>query len=295
MTTRVRAPWVAAVLAGCAASPQGAPVTPDADVMIPPAPDAPIVERPDAYVPPPPKPLPDAGAFGSGPAGAACTKGADCAGGWCLGAPGQLAAGNPRFDGGYCTHVGCTIDSQDGCGPDEWCLDGGGDIGGFCVLMCSKADGLVCSRSDQVCLGIGTFGACFSRAAVECNVQKKNCPAGQLCSRIGFDDRSLGRCETICDPMNDMCSRADACYYIRSYNTPFCNVPGTSVNEQPCSCDKCCVPGSACTPDLDGVGRHCKTYCRVADGAGCAAGEKCVPLEEVSPFGGCVAPGSAGT
>jgi hypothetical protein len=286
----IRALVVTAALAGCAGSPQTTPepvvaATPDAAV---------VVAMPDARVAPPPIAFPDAGAFGSGPAGAACATGTDCAGGFCLGAPGQPQDGNPRFAGGYCTHIGCQIDSQVGCGPDEWCLDGG-DLGGYCVLMCSKADGLSCTRSDEVCIGIGSFGACFSQDAVECNVQENDCPAGKICSRIGFDDRTLGRCETLCDPMNNACPVQDACYYIRTYNTAFCNVPGTTANEKPCSCDKCCVPGSACTPDLDGVGRHCKKYCLVADGAGCTPDQKCVPLEPDSPYGGCVSPGSAGT
>ncbi len=236
------------------------------------------------------------------PAGAACTTGSDCKGGTCLGAPGQPEEGNNRFAGGYCTAVGCTPESQEGCGADEWCVDGGGSLGGYCVELCSKSEGLVCDRADHGCMGLGTFGGCYSLATVECNPRTRmGCPAADICVKIGFEDHTLGRCETTCDPMEPKCPNGGACYYIKSYNAAFCGQPGPTVAEESCSCDKCCQPGLACTPDTDGSGRHCKTYCVVATGEGCAEGETCEPLkvnddgDPISPWGGCVAPGSAGT
>lgn len=234
-------------------------------------------------------------------AGAACATGAECAGGTCLGAPGQPEDGNNRFTGGYCTHVGCTPDSQTGCGADEWCIDAGN--GGICLEMCSKADGLTCDRADHVCLGLGTFGGCFSKDTVECNPRDKGvgCNSGEVCIKIGFEDHTLGRCETSCDPMENTCPTARSCYYIRAYDAAFCNVPGTLKPDDQCTCDKCCGDGYACTPDLDGSGRHCKPYCELATGDGCQAGSQCVPLKKtdagvpVGMWGGCVAPGSAGT
>lgn len=247
-----------------------------------PAPSAP---SPDAA-----EPSPVSGA----PAGAPCDDPSDCAGGVCLGAPGQPQEGNPRFVGGYCTALGCRAESQEGCGPDEWCIDGGFDT--FCVEMCSKADGLTCERADHGCFGLGLWGGCFSRAASDCDPrQKGSCGDASICVRVGFkdEDRSLGRCASLCDPMAPSCPSGDACYYIRRYNTAFCTDPGATAPEDPCSCDKCCEPGYACTPDLDGAGKHCKPVCVV--GRPCGEGGVCRELEANSPWGGCVLPGSAGT
>jgi hypothetical protein len=235
---------------------------------------------------------------GTGAAGAACTTDADCIG-TCVGDADGPVSGNPRFAGGYCTNLGCTPESQDGCGADEWCVDMGFDA--MCVALCSKADGLECQREDHVCLGLGTFGGCFSEEAVECTRGDgtNECDEDRVCVRIGLDDSSLGRCELTCDPMvaggrHPNCED-DACYYIRSYNEAICTEAGDKPLEESCACDKCCLPGLACTPDLDGTGKHCKEYCVVATGQGCATGEMCVPIETDSPLGGCVAPGSAGT
>jgi hypothetical protein len=229
------------------------------------------------------------GGSGPKPAGAACTQGAECAGGTCLGAPGQPQEGNETFAGGYCTAVGCTPESQNGCGPDEWCIDGGGELRGFCVEMCSRAEGLTCDRGDHVCLGIGSFGGCFSEEAVECDrVARTGCKPSEICVKIGFEEASpLGRCETVCDPMNDICEGNTACYFIRAYSAPFCGTPGTVAIGGSCTCDKCCEPGLACTPDLDGAGRHCKELCEVDTTSGCGAGERCQPLKVGSPWGGC--------
>jgi hypothetical protein len=270
------------------------PIVPDPNEPVTMTPDAatPIVE-PDASLPDPNTPT------GTNlPAAAACATGDQCAGGTCLGAPGQLEEENNRFAGGYCTAIGCTANTQEGCGADEFCVEASELFGGgYCVELCSKADGLVCDREDHVCLGLGSFGGCYSRNTVECNVQEKTgCTPEELCVRIGYEDKSLGRCETLCDPLNDTtCTEAHACYYIKTYNAAFCGSPGTSLPEASCTCDKCCVEDFACTPDLDGRGRHCKKYCSVASPTQCAQGEQCVPLEEGSPVGGCVAPGSAGT
>lgn len=222
------------------------------------------------------------------PAGAACRTGAECAGGTCLGAQGQPQEGNPRFTGGYCTSVGCTVDTQDGCGADEYCIDGGADLGGFCVEMCSRAEGLTCDRGDHVCLGIGFSGGCFSEDAVECDRPlRTGCEPEELCVKIGFEDQSpLGRCETVCDPMHDECSGSTACYFIRAYSAGICGVPGTVARDAACTCDKCCEPGLACTPDA--ATRHCKVTCLVATAEGCSADERCVPLKVGSPWGGCV-------
>jgi hypothetical protein len=247
---------------------------------------------------------------GAKPAAAACATGAECAGGTCLGAPGQPEAENDRFTGGYCTATGCTPNTQEGCGADEFCVETGDPAvlgGGYCVEICSKADGLVCDRPDHVCLGLGFLGGCFSQDIVECDRKEKTgCQEGEICVKIGFEDDSpLGRCETACDPVGDWeatCGADRACYYIRAYNASFCGLEGKSLPEETCACDKCCVPGYACTPDLDGTGRHCKKYCTVADPKECAEGEVCEPIEEpnevrdwLSPVGGCIAPGSAGT
>lgn len=243
----------------------------------------------------PENPNPDTG--GDLPAGAACDDDSDCAG-VCIGDADGPMTGHPLFAGGYCTNLGCTADSQEGCGADEWCTDMGFDT--MCAAICSKADGLECEREGQVCLGLGAFGGCFSEETVECTRGDgtNECGDGEVCVRIGLDDPSIGRCETTCDPMGDgrdpRCED-DACYYIRSYDTAFCTEAGDLPLEESCSCDKCCLPGLACTRDLDGVGKHCKKYCETADGNGCATGEQCVPVEDGSPYGGCVAPGSAGT
>jgi hypothetical protein len=222
------------------------------------------------------------------PAGAACEAPAECEGGACLGASGQPQEENPRFAGGYCTAVTCVPDSQDGCGPDEFCIDGGDDLPSFCVPLCSKAEGLECERDDHVCIGLGSFGGCFSREAVECNRKtREGCKPAETCVRIGYEDPDLGRCETTCDPTAPVCPEGQGCYFIRTYSTAFCNVPGTSKLDEPCACDKCCVPGLACTPDLDGSGRHCKKVCEIADG--CSGGATCVSLKRGSPWGGCVA------
>ena len=234
---------------------------------------------------------------GEKPAGSACRDGIECAGDTCLGAPGEPEADNVRFAGGYCTSIECTPDSQQGCGPDEYCISGGDALPAFCVKLCSKADGLDCERDDQVCLGLGAFGGCFSREAVECHVQNRTgCDPADICMRIGFDDRSLGRCETVCDPMKPQCGEGLGCYFINTYSAAVCNVAGKSDREEQCLCDKCCDPGLACTPDSDeDAGFHCKTVCEVATNSGCRSGETCVQLKRGSPWGGCVAPGSAGT
>ncbi len=237
-------------------------------------------------------PAADAGMTGQRITSAACTQASECKGGTCLGSPLGPETGNLRFMGGYCTTLGCTANTQEGCGPDEFCIDGDG-LGTFCVQQCSKADGVGCDRSDHVCLGLGTFGGCFSSATVECNSQMNaGCQTGEICVRIGFEDPSLGRCEQLCDPTSPACPPGDGCYYIRRYDTAFCGDPGATKPEEPCSCDKCCEPDFSCAPDLDGLGRHCKPVCGVA--SGCQGGQ-CVPLESGSPFGGCVVPGSAGT
>jgi hypothetical protein len=231
------------------------------------------------------------------PAAAACRDGLECAGGTCLGSP-EAQEDNPRFAGGYCTSTACTPNSQEGCGPDEYCVEGGSqELPAFCVQLCSKADGLECDRGDHVCIGLGSFGGCFSREAVECHVQDRTgCDPADICMRIGFEDRSLGRCETVCDPMRPQCRDGLGCYFIRTYSAAVCNVPGTGEREDPCACDKCCKPGLACTPDSDeDAGRHCKPVCEVATNRGCQSGETCVSLKIGSPWGGCVAPGSAGT
>jgi hypothetical protein len=229
----------------------------------------------------------------TGVTASSCTSDEDCDPGLtCLGRAGGPEAENPRFTGGYCTRLGCTAESQDGCGPDEWCIDAG--FSTMCVPLCSKADGLTCERPDHVCLGLGYFGGCFARTAVECDVpSNQGCGEAELCTRIGFEDSALGRCETLCDPMSPTsCDEDHACYYIRRYQAAICNTPGTTPPEELCSCDKCCEPGFACTPDVDGSGRHCKALCSVAEGCPDAP---CVPLLEGSPWGGCVAPGSSGT
>jgi hypothetical protein len=238
---------------------------------------------------------------GEGRAGATCRTGADCRGGVCLGAPGQPEEGNPRFTGGYCTARGCVPDTQTGCGADEICVDLGGGIGGACVAMCSKSDGLTCARTDHVCVGIGAWGGCFSEDVIECTVRPaEGCAEGTTCVAIGFDDQNIGRCERLCDIFDpDSCGPRHDCAYIRKYNVGICGSPGTQPPEASCSCDKCCVRGYGCTPDLDGVGRHCKKLCRVATGEGCNQGERCEPLDidgsRASEVGGCIAPGSAGT
>jgi hypothetical protein len=152
--------------------------------------------------------------------------------------------------------------------------------------MCSRATGLSCQRDDQVCLGLGNFGGCFAATAVECDVvQRTGCQPAELCIRIGFDDRALGRCMTACDLLDPVCPAPDACYYIRTYSGAFCASPGTGAEGTPCSCDKCCAPGLSCT--ADGTARSCARSCLVATGAGCSAGERCVPLKLHSPWGGC--------
>jgi hypothetical protein len=184
--------------------------------------------------------------------------------------------------------VGCTIDTQEGCGADEFCIDGGGDLGGFCVEMCSRAEGLSCERGDHVCLGIGFAGGCFSEDAVECDrPARTGCLPEEICVKIGFEDESpLGRCETVCSPMDDQCPGTTACYFIRAYSSGICGTPGDRPLDALCTCDKCCEPGLACTP-VDGT-RRCKEVCTVATGDGCEAGEQCVPLKVGSPWGGCV-------
>jgi hypothetical protein len=223
------------------------------------------------------------------PAGAACRRGDECAGGTCLGAPGQPEEGNPRFTGGYCSSSGCAPNTQEGCGADEFCVEGGPALGGYCVEMCSRADGLKCDREDHVCLGLGSFGGCFSEDAVECDrPARTGCEPAEICVRIGFDDDSpLGRCETVCDPMNDRCIGDTACYFIRTYSAAICGTPGTTPLGAPCACDKCCAPGLACA--LEGADRRCARVCEVATGAGCSSGERCAALKVGSPWGGCVA------
>jgi hypothetical protein len=267
------------------------PIAPAPDAGIESTPDAPVAE-PDTAMPPLPT--------GSGRAGAPCRTGADCRGGVCLGAPGQREEDNPRFAGGYCTTLGCLPDTQRGCGADEICVDMGG-LGTACVEMCSKAEGQTCERSDHVCVGLGAWGGCFSREVVECDVARRTgCAEGEHCIAIGFDDQTIGRCETLCDIFDEnSCGSSHTCAYIRKYNVAICGSPGTSKPEESCSCDKCCVAGYGCTPDDDGVGRHCKKLCVVETGEGCARGERCEPLDidgsRHSEVGGCIAPGSAGT
>jgi hypothetical protein len=243
----------------------------------------PIVPRDGGDRPPPPP---------GGPSGRSCTEDSQCTGGTCVGDANGPETGNPRFHGGYCTTLGCEAESQNGCGPDEWCSDLG--FSTMCLEMCSKAAGMECDRPDHVCIGLGAWGGCMSEQAVECNSDESTgCGTDEICVRIGFDDRRLGRCETLCDPMHDVtCGDGHACYYVRRYDDAFCGTPGATAPEAICSCDKCCVEGWACTPDLDGAGKHCKEYCLVSEG--CDEGA-CVPLETGSPWGGCVAPGSAGT
>src|SRR5262249_36298019 len=195
-------------------------------------------------------------------AGSPCTMGAQCAGGTCYGAPGQPQAGNPRFTGGYCTSTSCTPDTQNGCGPDEWCEDSGDGAHGYCVAMCSRAEGLSCERDNYVCLGLGNFGGCFSEDSVECNVvDRTGCKPAELCVRVGFDERELGRCMTACDLLAPQCPSNQACYFIRTYSAAFCAAPGSGTEGSPCSCDKCCVPGLSCTPD--GTARTCGRSCLV--------------------------------
>lgn len=271
-------------LVGCDDDTVSEPIIPDAAV----GDGGPEFHPPDAGVRPEPKP--------NSPTSASCDNDTQCAGGACFGSKGSLTEGDLLFQGGYCTTLGCTLNTQVGCGPDEWCLDVG-DGTTYCVTLCSKADGMTCARPDHACLGLGTWGGCFSVAAVECNaVTKAGCKDGELCVRIGFEDKTLGRCEKLCDDPEKgtagSCPDGNACYYIRRYNAAFCGDPGTQAAETPCTCDKCCEPGYACTPDLDGAGKHCKPYCKVAEGC---SGGTCEPLEAGSPFGGCIAPGSAGT
>lgn len=231
---------------------------------------------------------------GSRPAGAACSADGDCAGGTCLGREGGLLADNPKFTGGYCTALGCQVDSQEGCGPDEWCIDGG--FATFCVELCSKADGMTCARPDHVCLGLGTWGGCFHESSVNCDfVAKTGCAADKVCVRVGFEDRSLGVCHDLCDPLaSPVCPEGNACYYIRSYNLAFCQNPGSQRPDEPCTCDACCEPGYACVPDLDGMGKHCKPLCDAATGEGCEGGT-CQRYEATTNVGGCFLPGSPGT
>jgi hypothetical protein len=162
--------------------------------------------------------------------------------------------------------------------------------------MCDAA-GLDCAREDHVCLGLGNFGGCFSRAAVECTVTDKmgtGCPDGDLCIKIGFTDTSLGRCETPCDPMSNTCTESRGCYLIRAYNLAICGTPGTARLDEPCACDKCCEPGLACTKDDEALTSHCKRVCVFATGEGCGEGERCKALnknaegEPISTWGGCV-------
>ena len=224
------------------------------------------------------------------PTAAACERDDQCGGGTCLGVPGSLEDGNPRFAGGYCTTTGCVADSQEGCGPDEWCVDFGSETT-YCLAMCSKE--FSCARDDHVCIGLGVWGGCMSARTVECDSSANvGCGDDELCVRIGFDDGSLGRCETLCEPFAEDVCGVNACYYIRRYNAAFCGTPGTTPPEEVCTCDKCCVEGYTCAPDPDGAGKHCKPACLVADGCG---NGMCVPLEDVSPYGGCFLPGSPGT
>jgi hypothetical protein len=230
------------------------------------------------------------------PTGAACASSSDCGDGVCIGAPGTPLEGNNRFAGGYCTTVGCTVDSQEGCGTDEWCIDGG-DAGSICVAMCAGRSGLFCAREDHVCLGLGNFGGCFSRETVECTVVDKEgtgCPDGDLCIKIGFDDFSIGRCETPCDLMNPMCTEGRGCYFIRAYVLAFCGTPGTAELGEPCACDKCCVPGLACTRNDDAEGSTCRKTCLRSTGEGCVEGERCKALKKdpegvpITDYGGCM-------
>jgi hypothetical protein len=241
----------------------------------------------------------DAPVAAGAPTGAACSSPSDCAGGACVGIPGQPLNGSSKFAGGYCTRIGCTLDSQDGCGVDEWCIDGGDAGGGICVSMCTADGGIFCQREDHVCLGLGNFGGCFSKEAVECMVVDKQgtgCPEGDLCIKIGFDDTRLGRCETSCDPMDNQCAMGRGCYLIRAYNLAFCGTPGKAELGEPCDCDRCCVPGLGCTRNDDGPGSTCRNMCVFATGEGCAAGERCKALnknqqgEPISTWGGCMPP-----
>jgi hypothetical protein len=241
------------------------------------------------------------------PAGAACSRDDECAGGTCLGAPGSDQAGNPRFTGGYCTHVGCTADSQEGCGPEEWCTTAGYLT--FCVEMCSMAQGLTCDREDHVCLGVGETGGCFHQDRVNCDaVTHLGCGEGQVCVQVGFDDPHLGHCEQACELFSgstSACAPGLACYWIDRYDGALCVEPGTAAAGEACLCDRCCVQGYACvnaTPDA--TSRTCQPYCRVADGCGATGGGDagastgadggtgtagtCVPISEGAPVGGCV-------
>jgi hypothetical protein len=245
-----------------------------------------------------PAPMSPISPAGSQPAGAACARDDECAGGTCLGTPGREAE-NPRFAGGYCTRTGCTPNTQEGCGPDELCVDTGDPAvlgGGYCVELCSRADGVTCDRADHVCLGLGHIGGCFSNQAVDCDRNAgTGCEKDEICVRIGFEEDSpLGRCETRCDPVGaPICGADRSCYYIKAYNDAFCGITGTTAPDERCLCDKCCVDGHACTPDGDGVGRHCKRYCTVANPTECSADERCIPIEinqdtgYVSAVGGC--------
>jgi len=131
------------------------------------------------------------------PTAAACLRDDQCSGGTCLGATGGLEDGNPRFYGGYCTTTGCIADTQDGCAPDEWCVDFG-SANTYCLTTCSMAEGLTCARDDHVCIGLGDWGGCLSAYTVECDaLEQTGCDDDEQCIQIGLDDRTLGRCEAL--------------------------------------------------------------------------------------------------
>jgi hypothetical protein len=224
-------------------------------------------------------------------ASAACDSDDQCAGGTCLGRPGGLEATNPRFSGGFCTALGCTPDSQQGCGPDEWCIDGASVT--FCVAMCGSLVSLSCERADQVCIGVGSFGGCESRDYIQCNSTltgtASGCPAGDACVQVGFDDRTLGICQPPCDPLavEDGCAESRGCYYISRYDAAFCILVGETPPEAVCECDRCCVEDYACVTAPGAGERTCHPYCSVA--AGCPEGAgTCQPIAPGAPYGGCV-------
>lgn len=250
------------------------------------------------------------------PDGAPCAADGDCASGACVGggAPGSLCAG--PCDGAACgpdercvrlgTHPLCLPACGEGCGADRVCAPGvdaclpdcraGWSCGSLACLddgTCGLPEspgapvGAPCQAdldcAGSVCLAAdGQPGACAAPCAAG------ECPAGQVCARLGDHLMCVAACASTCAPGHVCAPDLGACLpdcrdgwdcgaLTCDAGTGVCGLPDATGGAVGAACGGPaeCESG-ACAAEADGwKGGMCVAAC--VDGA-CPTGQSCVTL-----------------
>lgn len=154
-----------------------------------------------------------------------------------------VPSGNVQV-GGLCGFGAPGPRGFDNCQPGGFCLDG------LCTPICAP-DGAGCSDPAQ---------ACIAHDGV-------------------FDDRGLGLCTRLCDPLGPLdpepCAPEQGCYLRLSTGQATCHGAGGLAQGQVCTFIDACAPGLGCVLlAADGQSTVCSALCDPATGV-TASGQTC--------------------